>query len=185
MAQMQAQGAQMQEGLQKLAQENMQLKAGTQADMAKIAATREAKMAELKMEREVQDERNRLAREQAQAEIDLAELKAAAELRLEKMRIDATANGEVDAAIAKVSSLATIHQTKVQAIFDKESAAREASAEGEEKAQAASDSTAQVQALQHQFTAAIEEIVKGLTAKKTVQMTMPDGRHASAQVTVQ
>lgn len=185
MAQMQAEGAQMKEGLQKLAQENMQLKAGTQADMAKIAATREAKMAELALEREVQAAQIQMERERAEATIELERAKAVANLELERMKIDAGANGEVDAAIAKVASLATIHQAKVQAIFDKETAAREAVAEGEEKAQAASDSTAQVQALQQQFMAAIQEIVKGLTAKKTVSMTMPDGRKASAQVTMQ
>ena len=126
-----------------------------------------------------------MERERAQATIALERAKAVAQLEIERMKIDATADGDVDAAIAKVSSLAAIHQAKVQAIFDKENAARDAVAEGEGKAQAASDSAAQVQALQQQFMAAIQEIVKSLTAKKTVSMTMPDGRKASAQVTVQ
>jgi hypothetical protein len=185
MAQMQAEGAQMKEGLQKLAQENMQLKAGTQADMAKIAATREAKMAELALEREVQAAQIQMERERADAQIALERAKAVAQLEIERMKIDANADGDVDAAIQKVANLATVHQAKVQAILDKENAAMDAVAEGEEKAQAASDSTAQVQALQQQFMAAIQEIVKGLTAKKTVSMTMPDGRKASAQVMMQ
>ena len=60
-----------------------------------------------------------------------------------------------------------------------------AQAEGEAKAQESSDATAQVQALQQQFTQAIQEIVKGLTANKSITMKMPDGRTATAQVAMQ
>jgi hypothetical protein len=126
-----------------------------------------------------------MERERAQATIELERAKAVAQLEIERMKIDASANGEVDAAIQKVAALANMHQTKVQAIFDKETITREAKAEGETKAQEASDSAAQVAVLQQQFTSAIQEIVKGLTAKKTVQMTMPDGRKAHAEVMMQ
>ena len=185
MAQMQQQIAAMQEKGQELMQENEQLKSGAQADMAKVQVTREAKMAELALEREVQAAQIQMERERAQATIELERAKAVAQLELERMKISANADGDVDAAIQRVAALATVHQTKVQAIFDKEAASREAQEEGAEKEKAAADSTAQVQALQKQFTAAIQEIVKGLTAKKTVSMKLPDGRTASAEVTMQ
>jgi hypothetical protein len=99
------------------------------------------------------------------------------------MKATINSDGAVDAAIQKVAALATVHQTKIQAIFDKESAAREAAAEGETKAQEASDSAAQVNALQQQFMGAVQEIVKGLQGKKSITMKMPDGRTATAEVT--
>jgi hypothetical protein len=175
---------QMQEEGAKLQQENVQLKAGAQVQAMKINADHQAAQADLQLQKQKQDGELQLAREKAEAEIALKRSVAEADLQLERMKAHLDADGAVDAAIQKVGALATVHQTKIQAIFDKESAKQEvAAAEGE--AQEASDATAQVQALHKQFMEAIQEIVKSLTAKKTINMQMPDGRSATAQVSMQ
>lgn len=193
---LQKQMQQLQEQVKKLSEENQMLQANTQteqakiqaagqADAAKAAAQRESKMADLQLERDVQAEKIKLAREQAQADVALARDVAVAQLNLERMKIDASANGEVDGAIAKVQNMAQMHQTKVQAIFDNANASREAAAEGEANKQEANDSAAQVGALHKEFAGAMQEVVKGLHAKKRISITMPDGRKATADVAVQ
>lgn len=188
MQKMRGQMQQMQEGMQKMQQENMQLKAGAQTQAMKIRADSLAEKAELELEarriklaKEKQDADIRLAKEKADAEIQTKRIVAAADLELEKLKIHMSSDAAVDAAIQKISAMATIHQAKVQAIFDKEKAAQE---EGEKK-QEASDAAGQIKAMQEQFMASIQEIVKSLTAKKTVSMTLPSGQTASAEVTMQ
>jgi hypothetical protein len=184
-AQLTQQAQMMQQAGQKLQAENVQLKAGTQADMAKVAATRETKMAEIALDREVQMEREKLAREAAEANFRLERDKALALLDLERLKLGANADADYDTAIAKIQNLALIHQTKVQAIFDKEAAARDA-AEGETES---ANAAAEAGALNQQFVGALQQVVNGLkevaSAKKSITMTLPDGRTASAQVTVQ
>jgi hypothetical protein len=175
----------MQEAGQKLQQENAQLKAGTQEGLAKVAATREAKMQEIQLERDVQAERAKLAREEAEANFILERDKALALLNIERLKLGANADADYDAAIAKIKNLALIHETRVQAIFDKEAAAREAEAGAAESQSAA----AEAGAMNQQFTGALQEVVNGLkevaNAKKQITMTLPDGRKASAEVTMQ
>ena len=90
LTQMQQAGQAMQAKLQELGQENMELKAGAQVDMAKVNADGEAKKQALGVEAAAQAEKQRLARDQfdfeknleiekANHEIDLAERKAKAE----------------------------------------------------------------------------------------------------------
>ena len=182
--QVQGQMQQMQEEGQKLQQENVQLKAGAQVQAMKVQADQQAARAEFAIQKQKQDGELRLAREKAIAEINLKREVAEAELRLEAMKAGLDADASVDAAINKVVNLATVHQTKIQAIFDKETAQREAKAEGEEKAQEASDSAAQVQALHSQFIDAVGQIIDALqNQKKSISLKMPDGRTATAEVT--
>lgn len=185
----------MQEQMKKLTQENQALKSGQQESMAKmqaesqmeqqkLAAEQQSAQADFALQKQKQDGDLQLQRERAAAEIQLKREVAEADLQLERMKIDASSEAEVDKAIQKVSNLATIHQTKIQGIFDKEAASREAQAEGEQKAQEQSDSTAQVAAMQKQFADALKQVVDGLTAKKHVTMTLPTGGTATAEVSM-
>ncbi len=185
MQQVQAKAAAMQEEMAKLQQENVQLKAGAQVQAIKINADQQASAAEFANQKAKQDGELQLARDKAVAEINLKREVAAAEIELEKLKAGIGSDAAIDTAIQKVGALATVHQTKIQAIFDKEAAKQEvanAEAEGEAKAQDSSEAVAQVQALQQQFMQAIQEIVKGLTAKKNITLKMSDGRTATATV---
>jgi hypothetical protein len=172
----------MKEAGAKLQQENVQLKAGVQADMAKIQSAQQTKMAEIDLERQIQAEKAKLAQEEAQAKFALERDKALALLDLKRLEMGASADADYTAAIAKIQSLALIHETKIQALFEKEAATREAAGEAQEK----TDAAAQAGAMREQFASAIQEIVKGLresaSAKKSITMTLPDGRKASATV---
>ena len=101
MAAMQQQGQALQDAFAKTQQENVQLKAGVQEGLAKVAADQEVQMAQLALDEKVEQEKARLAREkfeferalaidQANHEADLAERKAAAEnkLREDKLRFE-------------------------------------------------------------------------------------------------
>ena len=186
----------LQEKLQKLEEENQQLKAGAQvkqlelqadaqASQQKLAAQREEKMAELAMKRELQQMEIELEKAKAQAEIALERekveaqialehAKASAQCQLEQMKISASADSEVDSAITKVKSLATVQDAKLKGAVAADEAKDEAKKEGDSKAQA--------KAMQKEMKDFAAEIVKTLAAKKRVTMKMPDGRTASAEI---
>ena len=186
------------EELQKLAQENQALKQDQQSEMAKLQVKQQADMQELAQKRELAALDLQLQREQAQAEIQLAREKAQAEIELkravavadleiERMKMSMSAESDIDSAIAKVSSLTATHMAKVQGMFDKEAATRDAQAktdEGEQKAAKDADSSAQLAAMQEQFMAGVQEIVAGLNAKKTIKMQLPSGGTATAEVSM-
>jgi hypothetical protein len=90
--QAQQQVAAIQEDYQKTKQENMQLKAGVQSDMAKIQADHDAKMKELQLKAAIAEEEARLARMKVEAEIQLKQMVAAAdaEMKDSKIKTDAT-----------------------------------------------------------------------------------------------
>lgn len=69
---------------QELQQENLKLKSGEAASLAKIEAERQESVAELRLKAEQDAEELRLTREKVQAEIQLAREKAEAEIQLAK-----------------------------------------------------------------------------------------------------
>jgi hypothetical protein len=188
MDQMKEQGQKMQEEMQKLAQENQQLKSGAQEAQAKIqleaqvtqmklqaaqqesqaklAAREQEVQAELALQKMKQDGDISLAREKAMGELALKREIAAAELELEQQRMALNADAEIDKAITKVKSMADMHMAANTK--EDESAAVEKGEAG-----------------QTQFLAGINQIVGTLQQKKRVSITMPDGRTAEAEVTLQ
>ena len=94
-AQAQMQVAQMQEGMQKLQEENVQLKAGAHTDMVKIQADHDAKMKELQLKRAIAEEEAKLAREKAAAEIELKRMTAAADAEIEGMKAENEKNNAI------------------------------------------------------------------------------------------
>ncbi len=195
----QKQMEQMQEGLQKageevqkLTQENQALKADTQANAAKLqfsAQEAQAKLqqrqvevqAELQLKAQTQAAELQLEREKAQAQIELERMKAGAQLEIEAMKLAAGADGQCDGAIMQVKNLAMQHETKMQGMVQ----AQEAKKEADDEVVSEADSSAKMAAMHDQFMQAVGKIVEQLSAKKKVAMTLPDGRKASAEVTMQ
>lgn len=183
--QVQEQLKKMQEDAQKLQQENQALKTDQQtevaklqaksaADMQAVAQKRELATAEFQFESWKQQEELRLQRERAEAEVALEIWKAQQMQELEARKIAATADGEIDGAIAKVQNLATVHLTKMQGMHSAQTEAKNAKVAG--------DSNAVMQSMHKEFISGVQDILKTLTAKKKVSMTLPDGRKASAEV---
>jgi hypothetical protein len=164
----------------KLQQENVQLKAGAQSKAMQTQADHDAKMKELELEKVVEREKANLAREKAEAEFRLKKWIAEQELAIERMKAANEADAEVDQAISKVQSMATIHETKVQGLLQKDAAGREAG-----EAQASSEnSAAQVQEVTRAFVDGVQQIVEALKQKqnRNLSITMPDGRQVKATV---
>jgi chromosome segregation ATPase len=183
MQQMQQQGQMMQEELQKLQQENMQLKsgaaegqmkiqAGVQESQLKIQAKQQETQASLELDQQVQAAKLQLEREAAMAKIQLDRDIAAANLELEKMRIDASADSEVDQAIATVKNMVAMHETNMGAMM-----------KGEEGgiAHPETDTNSMMQ-MHSTFMEGIQQIVDRLQAKKTISMKSPSGGTYTATI---
>ncbi len=188
MQQIQQKMQMMQEEGAKLQQENVQLKAGAQVQMQKISADQQAQaqkisadqqasQAEFALQKQKQDGELQLQREKAMAEIELKRAIAVAELELERMKLTEGANADVEGAIAKVKAMVAVHETKIHGELSKAVAGKE-----EKSAQ---PDVAGMQQMHNSFLDAVGKIVDGLKAKKKVSMTLPDGRTASAQVSMQ
>lgn len=173
----------MQDELKKLTEENQALKQDQEADMMKIQTQSQVKAAELELKqqnmqaefalkRESQEQEMQLAREKALAEITLEREIAAMKLALEQEMNAANSDADIDAAIAKIQTLVSVHETKMQGM---------AKPDGDGAAMA-DDGGDTSQAMQQNFMEAVNAIVEKLSAKKTVSMKMPDGRVATATI---
>lgn len=190
--QVEQQMKQMQEQSAKLQQENVQLKAGAQVQMqkiaadqqgtqAKLAAEREQAMAQFELEKAKQAGELSLQRDKAIAEIELKRSIAVAEIELERLKITEGATAEVDAAIAKVKSMIAVHETKIHGELTK----TVSGADGETKP--AAPNMAGLESAHREFLNSVNQIVNALHGRqhKNVSMTMPDGRVVTAQVSMQ
>ena len=175
-AQMQQQAQKMQqmaEEGQKLQQENVQLKAGAQVQMQKVAADQQATQAKISAEQQAsqadfalqkakQEGELQLAREKAAAEIELKRTIAVADLEIERMKIIEGANADVDAAIAKVKSMVDVHETKIHGELSKTMAAGDAV----EKGKKPEIDMASLQKMHDTFLQGMRKIVEGLAMRK-------------------
>lgn len=84
----QQQMGQMQEDLQKMQQENQQLKSGAEEAQAKIAARAEEAKGELELKKKIQAEEAAIERERLEADIDLAQKKADADFELAQQKFE-------------------------------------------------------------------------------------------------
>ena len=175
-------GQMLQQQNQELQQELQKAKAGEGPKMAQVALDQQKAQAEFAMRKQEQDAELHLQREKAMAELQLKRDIAVAELEIEKMKINAQADAEVDSAIAKITSLVQIHETRMQGAIDKGTAAQaDATA-----ANQAESSKAEMQQMHAGFLQAVQAIVDSLHAKKMVRLTRDgDGRATGAEVTVQ
>jgi hypothetical protein len=78
----------MQEGIQKLSQENMQLKAGAQEGMAKIAVQKQANDQKAMLDKLDAEREAQLSRWRAEREIELKQLVANADYDIEQRKLD-------------------------------------------------------------------------------------------------
>lgn len=171
--QLQQAGQALQAQAQEIAQENQQLKSGAQESQAKIAAAHEEKMAQLALEKEAQDAEIELARQKAQAEINIKRWTAEQNANIDRMKAVASADGDIDSAVMKIQSMAEMSLAKMgEAAQPEEPGER---MDGGENAAA----------MQNQFLAAVQEIVAGLQAKKSINLVRRDGQVVGADVTVQ
>ena len=100
---------QVKEQMQKLQQENVQLKAGAQVEQMKLQAEVEADRAKLAMDREKMQAEIQLKREMAAAEIQLEREKARNEIMLEREKL----RGEMAIESAKASNEVRLESTKM------------------------------------------------------------------------
>jgi hypothetical protein len=181
--QMQQQGQMIQQQLQELQQENMQLKsgaaegqmkiqAGVQESQLKIQAKQQETQANLELDQQVQAAKIQLEREAAMAKLQLEREIAAANLELEKMKIDATADSEVDQAIATVKNMVAMYETNMGAMMKGE----EGSIDHPET------DTASMMQMHQVFMEGIGQIIEGLNQKKTISMKSPSGGTYTATV---
>ena len=187
MDQMQEQLQTMQQEGEKLQQENQQLKSGVQESQdkiklsrqeaqAKIAARREEAIAEFNMKKEIHDMEFKFEKEKAMANIDLEREKSIANMELEKLKIDSSQVAEIDAAIAKVQSIVTLHEQKISGMIENEKKPEDLQENGEE------NKTADVSMMHQDFMSSIQQIVEGLNQKKTINLIKKDGQLVGATV---
>lgn len=180
MAQMQQMGQQMEmmkQGLQELSQENQQLKSGAQEAQAKIAVDAKEGETQLQLKAQVQE-----------AELNLARQKAEAELKLERDVAEEKAKLAREVAEAEHG----IKQQEVQ--FEREKIAQDQQdkIKLDNESQATSIAPVVIEGMKsivQEFTQAIEgqqqfqkQLVDQMSKTKTVSITMPDGRKATADV---
>ena len=178
--QIQEQIQKMQEEMKKLAEENQSLKSDTQIDAAKLQSEQQAKRAELQLKSEIQAQELQLEKEKVIAQIELERAKAVAQLELERMKIEASADADVDAAIAKVKSMVTLHETKMKGAMEVESERREAKSE-DGKGEAES---AEMRRMHQQLLGSVGQIVIMLGAKKRFNVIKKDGQISGVDVMV-
>ena len=161
-----------------LLQENQELKAGTQEAMAKIQAQAEADKQKIALQAEIQAQQLQFDKEKAAAEMELERAKAIAQIELEKMKIECSADADIEMAIAKIKNLALLHETKMKSTIDQENAARET----EEAESEAKNGEESMKAMNDQFAGAMKEMVEALTAKKKINLIKKDGQTVGAEV---
>ena len=178
MMQAQQQVAQMQEGLQKLAQENLQLKAGAQTDMAKIQADHDAKMKQLALERAVAEEEAKLAREKAIAEIELKRMTCEADVEMEGMKLGM----EKDTAMKKLDFDKEVktREMMMNAEVEKEAEAEKVAPQLIDSMKSIVQEFAQIVAQQQEFQ---NKLVSEMSKKKTITAKSSTG--TTLQATIQ
>jgi hypothetical protein len=176
MAQIQQLGQQnqmMKQGLQELAQDNQQLKSGVQEGMAKISANHDEKMKALALDEKVALEKARIAREQFEFEKQLEIDKANHEIDLEERKAVAAHGIKQKELEFEQTCRAQDQQEKTK--LDNETGATALAPNMVESMKAMVEGLKEVSQTQQLM---IEQMGK----PKTVSMTMPDGRQASATV---
>lgn len=172
-AEMGQQMQQMDEAGKALQAENQQLKSGAKEADAKIQASHAEKMEQLKLDEAVEKERARLADERMQREYALKKWQVEQEVELERMKAAIGIEKDIDGAIAKITRMADAFLIKTTGMVE--------SADGAD-APTNGDASESVAKLQDDFLKGVEQIIASLQAKKTVTMTLPGGRKATAEV---
>ena len=103
------------QAIEKLTQENQQLKTGAQVDMAKVAATKDARMEELKLDDAVATEKARLERERFEFEKRLAIDRANLEIDLNERKAKSAHSLAADKHVAELGRMAAEQKTKAEA----------------------------------------------------------------------
>jgi hypothetical protein len=171
---------QMKQAIQAMQQENQQLKAGTMEGMAKVKADAEAKQAALAVQKENDDKELMLKAAKQEQEARLAREKAEADFALKKW----IAEQEMVIADQKCEHERKIKQGQFDMELSKQSAEQEHNI-APKFVDAMSNVVAQFAQALEQQTQAQMSLVASMNQKKQVSMKMPDGRTASATVTVQ
>ena len=180
---------QIQQMQQALEGKQMEIQAGIQASMQeaqlKIASNERIKGAELQLDRgriggdlELRQKEMQSEQQLAVFESERAERMKQLEMSLENMRITSSNDVDIDAAVKKIQSMIQLHEARMQMMLEKsDSEGKEAG----EYAKKQSDMEG-IAAMHQQFIESVSQIVGALQAKKSISMTMPDGRVATAEV---
>jgi hypothetical protein len=165
------------------AQAMLQANAQDNATKERIAAADRQAQAQLALfdkNHNMQSEAIQLEGQKAQVQQAAKEI--AVDNQLSKIETSAT----VDAALLQVKALVAQHENKMQSMLDKASLAQEkkaVSAAGNAvKPTDDSETKAQMQKMHKELIDAVGQIIAPLTANKSVTMTLPDGRKATAEV---
>lgn len=189
-AQIQQMGEQLQaaeQTMQAMQGEIQKLESGVESDMAKVEATREAKMAELALEREVQAEKLDLARKESEAKIELARAEAEAEYDIEQRKL----NQQHEASMKDLEFKQSVDQReqlgKVQTeqAVEAESLAPNLIQSMKEIVQEFAHVIEGQQKFQQEIVETQTKLVEQMGKTKHIDMVMPDGRKAKANVTMQ
>jgi hypothetical protein len=169
--------------LQEVGQENQELKAGSAEGMAKVNADHDAKMQALALEEKVEAEKARIARKKADDEIELKRAVAEADYEIEQRKL----SQENDAALKKLD-------------FDRQCRMDDKSKESQAADAVAAESLApnliqSMQGIVREFAAVIQQqqqfqkqLIEQMARQnggRHISMKMPDGRTATADVTLQ
>ena len=179
---MQEQMKKQQEQMQKLAEENQALKQDTQSEQAKLQQRRAEAQAELELKALTQAAELQLERERAAATIALEREKAEAELQLQAMK----QQGDHANQSQKLEFDKQVHSEKVQSEQkDKEQAGAEAMApKMVDSLQSLVKEFAAIAKQNQEFQKSLVEQMAKANGNKKVSLTMPDGKTATANVTL-
>ena len=162
-----------------------------EADLAIKA--QELELEKLKVQYEAQSSD---AEARAQTQMKMIEIQASIEegqrkIEHERMKLAAEIAADREAAAREVQKLADEHSFRMRELQGSlmvEAAKQSATAKQEEKNEKKkreSETAMAVQTSQHEFIKSIQPLIESISGKKTISMTLPDGRKASAEVSPQ
>lgn len=173
----------MQGVIQMMGEDLQKMKSGRDEAMAKIQAGHAQKMEELRLKAESDAEELRQARMKTEEELRLKAWIAEQEMAIELVKLQASAEVDIDAAIEKVKALAAHHEMKMEAMMEAHKAEQESEQQGEQQA---TDMMGMMHEMHQNFMQAIEQIVRGLSAKKRINLIRDaEGRPQGAEVMMQ
>lgn len=162
-----------------------------EADLAIKA--QELELEKLKVQYEAQSSD---AEARAQTQMKMIEIQASIEegqrkIEHERMKLAAEIAADREAAAREVQKLADEHSFRMRELQGSlmvEAAKQSATAKQEEKNEKKkreSETAMAVQTSQQEFIKSIQPLIESISGKKTISMTLPDGRKASAEVSPQ
>lgn len=163
----------LQKQAQKLAQENQALKADQSNERAKVQLSAQEASAKLQQQQQELQATLALQKKKQDGELQLAREKAEAEIALKR----AIAEADLQIEAAKLGQQKQVDEVKFS--LEKEKSDREHSMKLDQENKAKSED------ISPKILETLTKVVEGQKHKKNISITMPDGRKAVAEVTIQ